>query len=49
MPCDGRWQFHCDERVRRIEIILTGLIDDPKVALSSSRVIWENLIELPRS
>jgi hypothetical protein len=38
--------FNRYETVRRIQIVLATLIDDPKVAISRGIVIWKNTINL---
>jgi hypothetical protein len=34
--------------VRRVEIVLAGLVDDPEKAASFCRLVSQNLIELPK-
>jgi hypothetical protein len=39
-------EFNCDEELRRIEVVLAGLVDDPKLTMSSGITVGNRRVEL---
>jgi hypothetical protein len=40
------WEFNRDEQLRRVQVVLAGLVDDPKLTMSSGIAVGNRRVEL---
>ena len=46
LPHDSGWQFHRNEEVRWVDVVLAGFVDDPNIAFTTSFAVRQHLINL---